>query len=486
MHQEVRTYVWNQSSIFDFNLSNTTNFGNNDPWVMERVQSLAKQLPQHVNMQTVIDIKGLKSSLPRQSRSNNTALKKLMQIAESIHLNKEQMKNYRRNLMLATNRRRCFGVYSKPCIYNSSLLRTFLVTSQINAIVSMENNPRQYFNYTSYLRKLVLTHYERTLQMMPVLQKFIVYIPPAAAPPPNVHRTREIPMSRIKRRREKAALKAFVERDKLLEACHTTMMMRRVLFPDKWLVQYDCGKLQVLDKLLHNLKREGHRCLIFTQMTKMLNVLENFMCLHGHTYFRLDGATGVEKRQSLTERFNRDSKVFAFILSTRSGGLGINLVGADTVIFYDTDWNPAMDAQAQDRAHRIGQTRDVHIYRLVTEHTVEENIIAKANQKRHLNMLSIEQGNFTTEFFSGSSSGGPKASDMKDLLEGTGAIIREEDEGAAAEAMAAAEDDDDQKAVVATAKERMNDVIEFDESKALTAENSESEILVDKKKSKKS
>ena len=181
------------------------------------------------------------------------------------------------------------------------------------------------------------------------------------------------------------------------------------------------------------------------------------------TYFRLDGATGVEKRQSLTERFNRDSKVFAFILSTRSGGLGINLVGADTVIFYDTDWNPAMDAQAQDRAHRIGQTRDVHIYRLVTEHTVEENIIAKANQKRHLNMLSIEQGNFTTEFFSGSSSVA-KASDMKDLLEGTGAIIREESEGAAAEAMAAAEDDDDQKAVAASAKERMNDVIEFDES----------------------
>ena len=205
-----------------------------------------------------------------------------MQTAESNHLNKEKMKNYRRNLMLATNRRRCFGVYSKPSIYNSSLLSTFFVTSEINAIVSMENNPRQYFNYTSYLRKLVLTHYERTLQIMPVLQKFIVYIPPAAAQPHNVHRTRETPMSRTKRRRENAVLKDFMERDKLLEACHTSMMMRRVLFPDKWLVQYDCGKLQVLDKLLHNLKREGHRCLIFTQMTKMLNVLENFMCLHGH------------------------------------------------------------------------------------------------------------------------------------------------------------------------------------------------------------
>ena len=82
------------------------------------------------------------------------------------------------------------------------------------------------------------------------------------------------------------------------------------------------------------------------------------------------------------DRFNNDVKVFTFILSTRSGGLGINLTGADTVIFYDTDWNPTMDAQAQDRAHRIGQTRDVHIYRLVTQQTVEENILTKAMQKR--------------------------------------------------------------------------------------------------------
>ena len=98
----------------------------------------------------------------------------------------------------------------------------------------------------------------------------------------------------------------------------------------------------------------------------------------------------------LTERFNHDLRLFVFILSTRSGGLGINLTGADTVIFYDTDWNPAMDAQAQDRAHRIGQTRDVHIYRLVTSQTVEENILLKASQKRDLSRLSIEEGLFTT------------------------------------------------------------------------------------------
>jgi len=96
------------------------------------------------------------------------------------------------------------------------------------------------------------------------------------------------------------------------------------------------------------------------------------------------------------DRFNKDEKIFVFILSTRSGGLGINLTGADTVIFYDSDWNPAMDAQAQDRAHRIGQTRDVHIYRLISEHTVEENILKKAQQKRHLDFLVMGVSEFAS------------------------------------------------------------------------------------------
>ncbi|CAG0907943.1 unnamed protein product, partial [Cyprideis torosa] len=134
-------------------------------------------------------------------------------------------------------------------------------------------------------------------------------------------------------------------------------------------------------------------------MTKMLDVLEAFLNYHGHRYLRLDGTTKVEQRQALMERFNADKRIFVFILSTRSGGLGVNLTGADTVIFYDSDWNPTMDAQAQDRCHRIGQTRDVHIYRLISVATVEENILKKAQQKRALGNLAIEEGQFTTEFF---------------------------------------------------------------------------------------
>uniref|UniRef100_A0A1I7S6Q5 Helicase C-terminal domain-containing protein n=1 Tax=Bursaphelenchus xylophilus TaxID=6326 RepID=A0A1I7S6Q5_BURXY len=133
------------------------------------------------------------------------------------------------------------------------------------------------------------------------------------------------------------------------------MLINRLMrFPEARLIEYDCGKLQTLARLLRNLYEDGHRCLIFTQMSKMLDILQAFLAHHGYVYFRLDGATPVEKRQALMERFNSDPKVFCFILSTRAGGVGINLIGADTVIFYDSDWNPTMDAQAQDRCHRVG------------------------------------------------------------------------------------------------------------------------------------
>lgn len=205
---------------------------------------------------------------------------------------------------------------------------------------------------------------------------------------------------------ENAAANHFVKRylyEPGTKESYAMLKQQSLCFPEKRLIQYDCGKLQALDLLLRKLKHGKHRCLIFTQMSSMLNILEIFLNIHGHTYFRLDGATPVEKRQYLMDRFNKDDKVFCFILSTRSGGLGINLTGADAVIFYDSDWNPAMDAQAQDRAHRIGQTREVHIYRLITESTIEENIIRKAEQKQQLDIMVLAEGNFNTEFLSKSS-----------------------------------------------------------------------------------
>jgi helicase SWR1 len=183
------------------------------------------------------------------------------------------------------------------------------------------------------------------------------------------------------------------------DAFHEARTRLSIAFPDKSLIQYDCGKLQALARLLRDLQAKGSRALIFTQMTKVLDILEQFLNLHGHRYLRLDGSTRIEARQHLTERFNSDPRILAFILSSRSGGLGINLTGADTVIFYDLDWNPAMDKQCQDRAHRIGQTRDVHIYRFISEGTIEANILRKSNQKRMLDDVVIQEGDFTTEYF---------------------------------------------------------------------------------------
>ncbi|KAL8723203.1 MAG: hypothetical protein Q9225_000469 [Loekoesia sp. 1 TL-2023] len=183
------------------------------------------------------------------------------------------------------------------------------------------------------------------------------------------------------------------------DAFHEARMRLSIAFPDKRLLQYDCGKLQRLDALLRELQSGGHRALIFTQMTRVLDILEQFLNIHGHRYLRLDGSTKIEQRQILMERFNNDPRILVFILSSRSGGLGINLTGADSVIFYDLDWNPAMDKQCQDRCHRIGQTRDVHIYRFVSEHTIEANILRKANQKRMLDDVVIQEGEFTTDYF---------------------------------------------------------------------------------------
>jgi helicase SWR1 len=253
-------------------------------------------------------------------------------------------------------------------------------------------------------------------------------------------------------------------------------MRLSIQFPDKRLLQYDCGKLQILDKLLRKLQAGGHRALIFTQMTKVLDILEQFLSIHGHKYLRLDGSTKIEQRQILTDRFNNDTRILAFILSSRSGGLGINLTGADTVIFYDLDWNPAMDKQCQDRCHRIGQTRDVHIYRLVSEHTIEANILRKANQKRMLDDVVIQEGEFTTDYFNKISARDILSEDSK-LLDGDAAANAAMDRVLGgpdsskdvSRVLAQAEDVEDVAAAKVAAREIVQtDAADFDEN-AVTA-----------------
>lgn len=164
---------------------------------------------------------------------------------------------------------------------------------------------------------------------------------------------------------------------------------------DEHLVQ-NCGKMQVLDGLLTRLKAAGSRVLLFSQMSRALDILEDYCVFRGYAYCRIDGQTAHEERIQAIEDFNRPgSDKFVFLLTTRAGGLGINLATADIVILYDSDWNPQVDLQAQDRAHRIGQTKQVCVFRLVAEHTIEEKIIEKALQKLRLDQLVIQQGKLT-------------------------------------------------------------------------------------------
>ncbi|TRY63163.1 hypothetical protein TCAL_10825 [Tigriopus californicus] len=158
-----------------------------------------------------------------------------------------------------------------------------------------------------------------------------------------------------------------------------------------------CGKLKVFDQLLQELVKRGHKILIFSQMTKMLDILGDYLELKKYKFSRLDGSMQFEDRQANIDSFNEDPSVNVFLLSTRAGGLGINLTAADTCIIYDSDWNPQQDLQAQDRCHRIGQTKPVMVYRLVTANTIDQRIVERAAAKRKLEKLIIHSKKFKSQ-----------------------------------------------------------------------------------------
>ena len=151
----------------------------------------------------------------------------------------------------------------------------------------------------------------------------------------------------------------------------------------------DSGKLARLDRLLRELKEGGHRVLLYFQMTRMIDLMEEYLTYRNYKYCRLDGSTKLEDRRDTVAAFQSSPDIFVFLLSTRAGGLGINLTSADTVIFYDSDWNPTIDSQAMDRAHRLGQTKQVTVYRLITRGTIEERIRKRALQKEEVQRVVI-------------------------------------------------------------------------------------------------
>lgn len=183
-----------------------------------------------------------------------------------------------------------------------------------------------------------------------------------------------------------------------------------------------CGKLILMQKMLRKLKADGHRVLIFSQMTKMLDILEDFLEGEGYKYERIDGGITGSVRQEAIDRFNAPgAQQFCFLLSTRAGGLGINLATADTVVIYDSDWNPHNDIQAFSRAHRIGQANKVMIYRFVTRASVEERITQVAKKKMMLTHLVVRPG-------MGSRSAAMSKQELDDILRfGTEDLFKDEE-----------------------------------------------------------
>merc|ERR1711970_1509831 len=176
------------------------------------------------------------------------------------------------------------------------------------------------------------------------------------------------------------------------------------------------GKFELLDRIFPKMRASGHRILLFCQMTQLMTILEDFMAWRGYKYLRLDGTTKTEERGEMLREFNQpDSEYFIFILSTRAGGLGLNLQTADTVIIFDSDWNPHQDLQAQDRAHRIGQKNEVRVLRLMTVNSVEERTLAAARYKLNMDEKVIQAGKFDQR---------STGSERQELLQ---SILREEE-----------------------------------------------------------
>ncbi|CAH0477320.1 unnamed protein product [Peronospora belbahrii] len=243
------------------------------------------------------------------------------------------------------------------------------------------------------------------------------------------------------------------------------------------------GKMMLVSKLIPKLKRDGHKVLIFSQFLKQLDLLERYCEANSFVYERLDGSTGGSMRQSAIDRFSRpNSKSFVFLLSTKAGGVGINLIAADTVIIFDSDWNPMNDLQAQSRCHRIGQKKSVQIYRLVTRNTYESEMFDRASRK-----LGLEHAVLGTASFNENSQiTKPSAEQLVELLKRGAYALMENDDTASKEF---AERDietilkENARVLVVGAKSNVSNGVDADASGVTSPKRRKSQIKSYKRKS---
>ncbi|KYO39548.1 E1A-binding protein p400 isoform E [Alligator mississippiensis] len=223
------------------------------------------------------------------------------------------------------------------------------------------------------LQNLILTLDQQQESLKDFVNRALYVLPAAVAAPPCLYVANPPPSYNHRMKVFKHNLKQRVA--PYLHQLRRIMTPHLLQFPDLRLVQYDSGKLEALAVLLQKLKSEGRRVLILSQMILMLDILELFLNFHFLTFVRIDEYANQEQRQELMKSFNRDKRIFCAILSSHSRSTGVNLVEADTVVFYDNDLNPVMDAKAQEWCDRIGRCKDIHIYRLVSGNSVEEKLL---------------------------------------------------------------------------------------------------------------
>lgn len=262
--------------------------------------------------------------------------------------------------------------------------------------------------------QVILPGHDSPAQLVEKATRFLkaarVYIPKAAAPVPDLYMPGDVaqagkfcadavlPYPGFPRAGELRESKDVYEVYRALDGFYGAHVgTAPIQMPEAGRLIADCGKMIVLDPLLRKLKAEGHKCLIYSQFTRVLDILEDYCGKTAYKFVRLDGQSALADRRDIVAEWQANEELFIFLLSTRAGGVGLNLTAADTVIFFDSDWNPTQDLQAMDRAHRLGQERPVSVYRLISRGTIEERMLIRAQQKNRINDLVIKGGGLNTD-----------------------------------------------------------------------------------------
>uniref|UniRef100_A0A8D2Q9T6 E1A binding protein p400 n=1 Tax=Zonotrichia albicollis TaxID=44394 RepID=A0A8D2Q9T6_ZONAL len=297
---------------------------------------------------------------------------------------KNRLLKERLDRIFSGNERRC----SRAPVYGRDVLRACSLAGDTKAsqLPSSQANSWRWAGFVNCclsssacggpsnpLREMILGLVQQQESLKDLVDRALFVLPAAVAAPPCFYVANPPPSysHRLKLLKHSLRQKAAPHLHQLQQLTTPHLLQ----FPDLRLVQYDSGKLEALAVLLQKLKSEGRRVLILSQMILMLDILELFLNFHFLTFVRIDEYANQEQRQELMKIFNRDKRIFCAILSSHSRSTGVNLVEADTVVFYDNDLNPVMDAKAQEWCDRIGRCKDIHIYRLVSGNSVEEKLL---------------------------------------------------------------------------------------------------------------